>query len=98
MFMGQRWQCHHGVGQTTRSDCTPPLIPPLQERFRCAHAVSPLGLDRQVRSHRPVRPVLGREDWTRRGTEGFLGQHRLPGARQSNASALILMGDWYAAA
>src|SRR4029434_299861 len=43
-------------------------------------------------AHRP-------RDWTRRGTDSFLGQVSLPGAGddfplQHHSTALILMGDW----
>lgn len=50
------------------------------KRVRCACGVSHKGLDRLVRSHGPVRSAIGRVDWTRFGTEGFLGLPTQPGA------------------
>jgi len=50
-----------------------------------------------------TEPVPGssRNDWTRRGTEGFLGRQEPPGANRPTRQrawrcALILMGDWCA--
>ena len=95
MFMGQRRPCRMRVGRTNRSDCTSALIPPLM-RFVTPAWRAPWGWI-ALQSHGSVRSAQDRQDWTPRGTEGFLGQLRLPGAKQSNAQALILMGDWYAA-
>ena len=79
-------------------------VDPAQDRrVRSARAVSQMGLERQDRearrrSHKTCAGPYARDDWTRRGTEGFLGRRMPPGAPVATRVALILMGDWCAAA
>ena len=57
---------------------------------RIAHTVSHLGLARASVSH----DVCVQHDWTRFGTNVFLGGERRQGGRQRIAFRLIPMGGW----
>jgi hypothetical protein len=88
--------------KTMRPECTPlPIAPAVgSQRVRCARAASHKGLDR-IRAKPQICAAreVGCVNWTRWGTEGFLGLPPQSGAGAlQGAQALILMGDWCAAA
>ena len=81
---GRQRQRQFGVGTTSRSDCAPLSIPPSIMRDFVAPAVratrgwiTAQAVKPQIRANLRVRL-----DWTRWGTEGFLGLQMQPGARR----------------
>jgi hypothetical protein len=97
--MGRRRQCHASVGRTMKLDCTPAPIPPKLKSSLRPHREpqgvgSPIGKAKNL-CGRLVRPP--RLDTV--GNRGFSGAAKAArGHAPQGMPALILMGDWCAAA
>ena len=97
--MGRRRQCHASVGRTMKLDCTPAPIPPKLKSSLRPHREpqgvgSPIGKAKNL-CGRLVRPP--RLDTV--GSRGFSGAAKAArGHAPQGVPALILMGDWCAAA
>ena len=91
--MGRWWQCRQGVGITRRPDCTPPPAPPEQgEAAPVSRATKGwIAWERTWAKPQICASTFARHDWTRWGTEGFLGLPVQPGQAQHTVPALILM-------
>ena len=78
---GRRGPSSYGVGRTMRPECQPAPIPLSSEKDAAPAARARWGWSAKTVRHggAATRPVpaeheSGRNDWTRWGTEGFLGR------------------------